>query len=149
MTVAVNVEGTKRALAKFALDLEVACSVAIGEALEAAENAARNAIKATTKRRTGALEDKLQGVMLSTTSGKFFALAEHARYIDEGTPPHIIAAKGGRWLRFEQAGTVMFRRVVRHPGTKPRPFVASAQASGQMALRNTLNQIVNQMVRRF
>lgn len=150
MAVAVNVEGTKRALAKFALDLEVACSVAIEEALVAAEASALSSIKAQTTRRTGALEDKLQGVLLSTTRGAFFALADHARYIDEGTEPHQIPnSPGRRMLRFQSGGDTFFRRVVNHRGTKARPFVALAQAAGQMALRDTLTQIVNQMASRF
>lgn len=68
-------------------------------------------------------------------------------FVDEGTRPHIIEAKPGKVLRFgaggkakttpgvlvsgpgSKGGAVVFRRRVKHPGTKPRDF------SGQIAKR--------------
>lgn len=67
------------------------------------------------------------------------------KWTDEGTKPHIIAPKKAKRLRFATGGspktrvgsiissagsrgsTVVFRRAVRHPGTKARDF------SGQIA----------------
>lgn len=61
-------------------------------------------------------------------------------YVDKGTKPHIITAKSKARLRFQQgyspktspgvigsseggpSGDVLFRRVVKHPGTKARKF---------------------------
>jgi hypothetical protein len=69
------------------------------------------------------------------------------KWTDEGTRAHIIEAKSGKMLRFgvggkakttpgvlvsgagSKGGAVVFRRRVRHPGTKARDF------SGQIAKR--------------
>ena len=149
MQIAVNVEGTKRALAKLALDLEVACRVSIEEALDAAEKSALEAIRAQTHRRTGDLEDKLQPVMINNFRGKLFNLSDHAAYIDEGTRAHTITARKGGMLMFRMGTALLFRRSVQHPGAKARPFVAIAQASGQMALRDGLNDLVNKLAASF
>jgi len=45
----------------------------------------------------------------------------------DGSPPHIIAARRrGRYLRFEMNGAVVFRRQVRHPGTRGTKFLTRA-----------------------
>jgi hypothetical protein len=53
------------------------------------------------------------------------------RWIIQGTPPHLIRAQNGRFLRFFwQAGPrgpgLYFFRKVNHPGTKPNPFTDRA-----------------------
>jgi hypothetical protein len=48
-----------------------------------------------------------------------FNTAPHARYVDEGTPAHLIVPRSARVLRFEADGGVVFARRVNHPGTSP------------------------------
>jgi hypothetical protein len=149
MTVAVNVEGTKRALERLLFDLKEATGEAMADGLAAAESAALAAIKAQTTRRTGDLEDKLVTVQISPTSGKLFDTSDHAKFIDEGTKPHVIRAKHARALAFTVGGARLFRRVVNHPGTKARPFVAPAMAAGERALGASLTVRVNELTSRF
>ncbi|RPH72011.1 hypothetical protein EHM76_06005 [bacterium] len=149
MTVAVNVEGTKRALDRLLFDLKEAAGEAMADCLVASEAAALAAIKAQTKRRTGDLEDKLVAVQISPMSGKLFDTSEHAEFIDKGTVAHVIRAKKARALAFQVAGAMVFRRVVNHPGTKARPFVAPAMAAGERALATSLTVRVNGVVSRF
>lgn len=61
--------------------------------------------------------------------------ADYAMMVHDGTPPHVIQPKRARsvrnprrqaMLRFEVDGQVVFAREVRHPGTKPRPFLTDA-----------------------
>jgi hypothetical protein len=53
--------------------------------------------------------------------------APYARFVLEGTRPHTITARRpGGMLRFEGRGGPVFRRSVRHPGTRPNPFVQRA-----------------------
>jgi len=40
-----------------------------------------------------------------------------------GTPPHPIAAKPGRMLRFSHRGKVVYARKVMHPGTRPNRYL--------------------------
>jgi hypothetical protein len=53
---------------------------------------------------------------------------KYAHFVHDGTRPHIIRARRpGGYLRFQVAsGQVLFRRMVRHPGTKSRPFMRTA-----------------------
>lgn len=44
----------------------------------------------------------------------------------DGTPPHIIQARRRKTLRFEVQGVVVFRRQVRHPGTRGTKFLTRA-----------------------
>ena len=45
-------------------------------------------------------------------------------YIEFGTAPHEIRPAHARALRFTtEAGEVIFTKLVRHPGTKPNPFL--------------------------
>ena len=57
------------------------------------------------------------------------ATAPHAAYVEYGTKPHRIEAKG-RALRFVQHGEIRFRRHVNHPGTKPTHFLDEAATVG-------------------
>jgi len=47
----------------------------------------------------------------------------YAVFVEEGTVAHDIYPVNARALRFEVAGKVVFAMHVRHPGTKPQPFV--------------------------
>jgi len=47
----------------------------------------------------------------------------YAIFVERGTRPHIITPVRAHALRFEVGGEVIFARLVRHPGTKPQPFV--------------------------
>lgn len=47
----------------------------------------------------------------------------YALYHHEGTVPHIIRAKPGSNLRYVSRGRVRFSPSVKHPGTKPNPYL--------------------------
>lgn len=59
---------------------------------------------------------RVAGSKVTTTAKN---TAPHARYVDEGTPPHLIRPRSARVLRFEADGGVVFARRVQHPGTRP------------------------------
>lgn len=55
------------------------------------------------------------------------ALAPYAVYVVKGTAPHEIRPVNASCLAFKAAGGGMvFTRLVRHPGTKPNPFMQRA-----------------------
>jgi len=55
------------------------------------------------------------------------ALAPHAVYVIKGTAPHEIRPVNASVLAFKAAGgDMVFTRLVRHPGTKPNPFLQRA-----------------------
>ncbi len=147
---AVEVDGVKKALSKLAVDIQNAAWEALAEAMADAERSGKSAIQATTQTRTGRLLREVdrfrqpQGLQ-----GHLIWRAPYAQFIDEGTKPHVIRAKNARTLAFRMGGRTVFRRVVNHPGTSPRPFKALAMASGQMSLRDGLTRRVNELASRF
>ena len=54
------------------------------------------------------------------------ALAPHAVYVEKGTRPHEIRPVNASVLAFEIAGRMVFTPIIRHPGTKPNPFMQRA-----------------------
>jgi hypothetical protein len=50
-------------------------------------------------------------------------MAEHALYVELGTPPHIIRPKNAKALHWKSAGKDVFAKRVNHPGTRPNPFI--------------------------
>jgi HK97 gp10 family phage protein len=55
------------------------------------------------------------------------ALAPYAIHIIKGTAPHEIRSVNANVLAFKAAGgDMVFTRLVRHPGTRPNPFMQRA-----------------------
>ena len=54
-------------------------------------------------------------------------LAKYGIYVVAGTAPHEIRPVGASCLAFRaKSGAMVFTRLVRHPGTKPHPFLEVA-----------------------
>ena len=53
-------------------------------------------------------------------------MAPYAAYIIKGTAPHEIRPVNASVLAFEVGGKLVFTPIVRHPGTKPNPFLEKA-----------------------
>lgn len=51
---------------------------------------------------------------------------KYAIWVHEGTKAHVIRRRHAQALRWEEHGLVYFRKAVRHPGTKGRPFLRTA-----------------------
>lgn len=51
---------------------------------------------------------------------------DYAEFVHDGTRPHLIRPRRARALRFTAGGRVVFARLVRHPGTRPNPFLDRA-----------------------
>lgn len=50
----------------------------------------------------------------------------YAKFVEDGTKAHPIVARNAKALRFYMRGRLMFRKSVRHPGTKPTYFLKGA-----------------------
>ncbi len=136
----IKVDTTKaiKALSDFAKQLEEASRAALHDALLAAEASAENSIRSQTVTRTGRLLAGVQTVQTGPYTGHLFSTAPYSGFIDGGTRPHIITAKGGGVLSFEIGGKRIFARSVKHPGTSPRPFVKPAMEAGLLVLEASL-----------
>jgi len=74
--------------------------------------------------RTGRLRRSIRKRLnLAALEAEVAPTVEYAVYVEVGTRPHVIRPVRAQALRFEVEGEIVFARLVRHPGTKPNPFV--------------------------
>lgn len=79
--------------------------------------------------KTGELRSKIDWKIGKDGRGLFGVLrayAAHAVPVHQGTRPHVILPKRGRFLRFTSGGRVVYAKKVNHPGTKANPFLVRA-----------------------
>jgi len=77
--------------------------------------------------RSGNLARSLVKEIDEDGSATLRALAPYAKFVVEGTRPHEIHPRGASVLVFKaKSGDLVFTRLVRHPGTKPNPFLTRA-----------------------
>lgn len=77
-------------------------------------------------RRTGKLASTIVKEV-TDGEGAINVLAPYAMYVVKGTRPHIIRPINSSVLAFQSAsGKFVFTRLVRHPGTKPNPWMQQA-----------------------
>ncbi len=92
----------------------------------------------------------------STNSGLIISMNENGKYVEFGTPPHIIRAKDkgvlhwhktkGRTQHSHPHSSAMqedafFAKEVKHPGTRPNPFIRNT-------VRNKLPKIIQEEMAR-
>lgn len=79
-----------------------------------------------------------QSLRTRTVTGSFFSGGvegglqsplPYASFVEDGTRPHTIEARFRRSLRWPTGGGFAFAKKVRHPGTKPNPFMERAVQS--------------------
>lgn len=69
-----------------------------------------------------------------------------ARFLLNGTPPHVIQARRRDALAFVVNGTQVFRRRVNHPGTKARPYLQTEATRAEPALMRRVESAANAAV---
>lgn len=99
------------------------------------------------KDQTGKLRGSITRFERGTWRMGIQATAKHAKFVEDDTKAHRIEAKKGNVLRFVQAGRVMFRRSVQHPGTKGTHFMQRAGELGGQALEDFLERAVKRSFR--
>jgi len=69
-------------------------------------------------------------------------LASYAIYVERGTAPHLIRPVNASVLAFEaSSGEMVFTRLVRHPGTRPNPFMKRAADATEGKVQETFDQV--------
>ena len=58
-----------------------------------------------------------------TTNGLRVKMVEHGKFVEFGTPPHVIRPKNKKALAFKVGGENIIVKEVHHPGTRPNPFI--------------------------
>lgn len=67
------------------------------------------------------------------------AMLDYWKYIEYGTPPHIIRPVNAKALKFSINGDDVFAKEVHHPGTRPQPFI-------RPMLRNKLGGLIKRAI---
>ncbi len=125
-----SLDELRAALGRVHDNLERNVGMAIGMAGTEAERRAKSTN--LFRDRTGALRNsiKLDGPTGTLSAGDITATlsagAAHAEYVEKGTRPHEIRPRFRKALRWPTEGGFGFARLVRHPGTAPRPFLQTA-----------------------
>lgn len=102
----------------------------VGRHVEGIARKTQSVAKTLVGKRTGRLAASIsvqrsrtpQGFEFTVGSMRSYALAHH-----NGTKPHIIVAKPPGILRFKGTGTtIVWKKAVAHPGTRPNPYLTTA-----------------------
>lgn len=67
-------------------------------------------------------------------------MPDYAKYVEYGTPPHIIRPVNAKSLHWKKDGKHFFAQEVQHPGTMPQPFIRTT-------VRDKMQSIVNSAIR--
>ena len=75
------------------------------------------------------------------------ALAPYAIHVIKGTAPHEIRPVNASCLAFKVAGgDMVFRKVVRHPGTKPNPFLERAVEKARDQVESLFAELFTELI---
>lgn len=87
-----------------------------------AAEVSKNAVRGVVPWKTGRLIQSFgEGIVFGRLFAKIAPTVEYAVFVHEGTRPHVITARPGSALFWPGAPHPM--KSVRHPGTKPNPFM--------------------------
>lgn len=139
----------ERTLAGLA-NLEAGIMQAIGLTMRSAIEATEQSAKSTTrfKDKSGETRRSIRGQYRGVAQGGFVQAGGASKFLENGTRPHAIMARGGGLLRFVVNGETIYRRMVRHPGTAERPFMHEARAIGEKAVEYGAEYFISEAIRR-
>ncbi len=89
---------------------------------------------------TGRLKNSIK--VKVTGNGIVIWMVDYGLYVEFGTPPHLIKPKNKKALKFKKGkkGKAIFAKEVKHPGTRPNPFIRNAI---QNKLQNIIIEEIN------
>jgi len=104
------------------------------------------------KPHTGKLGRSTEYRVLRASNGKIVRIrntAKYARFVDEGTKPHVIRARRRKALRFQYQGRIFYRRSVNHPGGRATQFLLRATGAAFVDLERRLESSMTRVAKRF
>lgn len=72
--------------------------------------------------KTGTLRNSITAVVTSDDEITI-TMVGYAKYVEFGTPPHVIRPKNAKSLHWKNGAKDVFAGEVHHPGTRPNPFI--------------------------
>lgn len=73
---------------------------------------------------TGRLRNSIK--VIPQGKGLLIWMVNYGKFVEFGTPPHVIAPTEKKALKFRSEGTEIIVKKVQHPGTRPNPFIRTA-----------------------
>lgn len=101
--------------------------------------------------RTGKTQRATKTRVIRVRGGKTLIIqnnAKHASYLEHGTKPHRITARG-KALRFRVGRRYRFARSVSHPGSRAFKFLSKATEAGAERFERTLRSALTQIAQEF
>jgi len=74
--------------------------------------------------------------------GVIISLVDYAKFVEFGTNPHIIKPKNKKALKFKIGSKNVFAGAVKHPRTRPNPFIKTT-------LKQKLQRIIIEEIQRI
>jgi len=96
---------------------------------------------------TGALKQSIQS-RFEPLRGIVEAMAKYAIYVHEGTRPHDIFPVNKRGLANVRKGQ-FFGRHVKHPGTRPNPFMRKSVEEAMQWINKYFSDAVDNIIKRI
>lgn|GEM_PF-2338014 len=126
---AINIRGLVKQHKHFVQRLTRALDLSLERSTELAEQHVRRYSKFK-QRSVRSLKNTTETRVVRTARGRVVSIKSPKRYasfVEFGTRPHIIRARKSKFLVFRgRSGALVFRRSVKHPGTKPTHFLWNA-----------------------
>ena len=137
-----TVEGLELLAAGFVQAVNLAGRAAVADTTAAA--------RGTThwKDRSGETRGSIKGEWRGVSQGGFVRAGGASLFLENGTRAHTISARPGGMLRFVVNGQVLFRKIVRHPGTRATHFVGEAREIGETSFRFHAERYVTSAIQR-
>ncbi len=73
---------------------------------------------------TGRLRNSIK--VIPQGDGLLIWMADYGKFVEFGTPPHVIMPTEKKALKFKGDEGIIFAKKVKHPGTRPNPFIRTA-----------------------
>lgn len=104
----------------------------------------------------GNLRQSIKSSKIGPAAHAVEAGASYAGYVNFGTKPHIIRARGKvlatsarnspGWPNVSKKGYAIFGKTVNHPGTKAQPFFTDAIKEGEPFMNNEFEQAMKNVI---
>jgi len=94
----------------------------------------------------GNLRQLIKQVRTNKLRGLISSKAKYSEYVHEGTAPHIIRVRSKKVLANRRRGKI-FGKIVRHPGTRPNPFMERALKKSESRINGYFRTAINNVIR--
>ena len=151
MPLLLDIKSLKRDHEKFLKLHHGAIEAALDDAQDAGLKFART--KPGFTKRTGKTQAKTKAKVIRR-GGKTIVMrmtnsAKHAAVLEKGSKPHVIKAKPGKTLRFWGFGRLIYRKQVKHPGTKAYRFLSRSRNTAGMTFERSMKPRMARAARSF